>query len=155
MVSYDPSTHSATAYRRPPLRVMTSVESVRQVVAAGQNFRHCGWCGHTTPDSADAAPHDCEVARRIREAKRQAEAEGRRTIPHFGPRTGDPVKCVDCGRVSPAGGSHTCPGPKTSGPVGAYEVEHQLRRAALLADLRALGVVAGQQGQADLEALGD
>jgi hypothetical protein len=146
MVSYDPKTHAAaTAYRRPPVRTMTSVEDVRQVVAQGMNFIHCGWCGHTTPDSPHAAPHDCPVARRIKEAKRQAEAEGRANIPHWGPRPGAPIRCIDCGKVTPAGGSHSCPGPKTSSQAGAHEVEHELRRAALLADLRALGVVAGRQ----------
>ena len=148
MVSYDPNAHAATVYRRPPPRVMTSVESVRQVVAEGLNYRHCGLCTFSEPDSSQPFSHICPVSQRIAAAKRQAEAEGRRTIPHWGPRPGDPIRCPDCGKVTPAGTAHTCPGPKTS--VGAHEVEHQLRRQALLADLKALGVVAGQQ--ADLAA---
>ena len=140
MPIYNPKAHAATAYRRPPMRVMTSVESVRQVVAEGQNFKHCGWCGFTTPDVRNAPQHICPIAQRIAAAKRQAAAEGRATVPHFGPLPGAPVKCIDCGKVTPAGTAHSCPGPKTS--AGAHDVEHQMRRAALVNDLKALGVIA-------------
>lgn len=75
-MQFDPKNPSVSQLpQRRQMRVMTSVEDIRAVVAEGQNFWHCGWCGHIEPDSPETN-HRCEVMQRMDAHRRQLEAEG-------------------------------------------------------------------------------